>query len=79
MLTAFIQAAMRHATYEKMEDGAWFGEVPPLEGVWASAETEAACKQELQEALEDWIVFSLSNGFEIPGIDGIVLTSARVA
>lgn len=79
MLTAFIRAAMRHAKYEKLEDGTWFGEIPPLEGVWGSAETEAACKRELQETLEDWMVFSLSNGFEIPAIDGISLTSAKVA
>jgi predicted RNase H-like HicB family nuclease len=79
MLTEYIQAAMRHATYEILEDdGTFFGRIPGLEGVWANEETLEASREELQSALEDWIVFSLVNGFEVPPVDGIELVRTRV-
>ena len=66
MLTDHIRAAMHRATYEKLEDGSYYGEIPRLEDVWANAQTLEACREELQSALEDWIMFSLTNGFPIP-------------
>ncbi|TAK35682.1 MAG: type II toxin-antitoxin system HicB family antitoxin [Chloroflexota bacterium] len=80
MLTAFIQAAMRHATYEIIEDDAtFFGHIPELQGVWGHAATLEACREGLQSALEDWITFSLANNLPIPPIDGIELHSTRAA
>ena len=38
MLTAYIQAAMRHATYKLLDDGTFFGEIPDLQGVWGNAD-----------------------------------------
>lgn len=78
MLSDYIRAAMRHATYEKIEDGTYWGEIPGVEGVWADEPTLDGCRDELQSVLEDWIQFSLVNGFPIPEIDGIALTAARV-
>jgi predicted RNase H-like HicB family nuclease len=79
MLTEYINAAMRHATYKILEDGTYYGEIPGLQGVYANALTLEACRQELQSALEDWILFGLVNGFPIPAIDGLTLTAAKVA
>ena len=79
MLTDYIRAAMRRATYEKLEDSSYYGEIPGLEGVWANAQTLEACRDDLQSALEDWIMFSLTNNFPIPPIDGITLAATRVA
>lgn len=79
MLTEYIQAAMRRASYEKLEDGSYYGEIPGLQGVYADEPTLEACRAELQSALEDWIVFGLVNGFPIPPLDGVDLTVTRVA
>lgn len=79
MLTQYIDAAMQRAEYEKLEDGTYYGEIPGLQGVYANAPKLEACRVELQSALEDWIVFGLANGFPIPPIEGIDLSSARVA
>lgn len=35
--------------------------------------------RELQSALEDWIVFGLVNGYPIPPIDEITITTTQVA
>jgi predicted RNase H-like HicB family nuclease len=50
-----------------------------LEGVWANAQTLEDCREELQSGLEDWIVFSLANGYPIPSLDGISLAPTKVA
>src|SRR3954470_20312254 len=72
MLTDYIQAAMRRARYKILpEDGSFFGEIPGIEGVWAHADTLEACRDELEDVLEEWIVLSLAKNLPIPTIDGI--------
>ena len=79
MLTEYIRAAMRHATYEILEDKTYYGEVPELLGVWANEDTLEGCRDELQSALEDWILFRVANNMPVPAIDGLELTVAHVA
>jgi predicted RNase H-like HicB family nuclease len=79
VLTEYLRAAMRRAEYESTEDGVWFGRIPGLEGLWAEGPTVEACREALQSALEDWVVFGLVNGYAVPPLDGIDLTSAKVA
>ena len=80
MLTAYIRAAMAQAEYEILpDDGTHYGEIPELQGVWANASTLDACREELQEVLEDWIVFRLANNLSLPVVDGIELAAPRVA
>ena len=50
-----------------------------LEGVWAQAATLEACREELQEVLEEWIILGLRMGHQIPSIDGVSLTVQEVA
>ena len=71
-LTAYIQAAMRHARYEWLpHDSAYYAEIPELPGVWASGGTLEAAREERQEVLEDWIVLGLDKHLPIPTIDGL--------
>lgn len=77
MLSAYIQAAMRHAKYEILEDDTTFyGEIPEFQGVWANANTLEECREELQEVLEGWIVLGLRLGHPLPAVDNIQLTDA---
>lgn len=74
MLTDYIQAAMRRATYEILpDDNSYYGEIPGFQGVWANASTLEACRVELQEVLEDWIVLGLRLGHPLPVVDGLQL------
>ena len=73
MLTAFINAAMSRARYKLIDDGTYFGEIPGLQGVWASAKKLEACRQELQEVLEDWLIVKLRDGDDIPRIGRVGL------
>jgi len=80
MLTAYIKAALQKAHYEILPDGeGYFGTIEGLQGVWAQAGTLEACREELQEVLEEWIVLGLKMGHPLPAIDGITLTIQEVA
>jgi predicted RNase H-like HicB family nuclease len=71
MPTAYINAAMRKARYKILPAGeGYFGSIEELQGVWANADTLEACREELQEALEEWIVIGLRMGHHLPEIDG---------
>ncbi|MFN0069107.1 MAG: type II toxin-antitoxin system HicB family antitoxin [Limisphaerales bacterium] len=78
MLTEYIQAAMREAQYELMENGEFFGSIPSCPGAWGAARTLAAARDELQETLEDWIVFRLRGGLPLPVIAGTDLNPGIV-
>ncbi len=79
MLTEYIQAAMRHATYELLPDNeGFYGSIPGFDGVWAQAETLEACREELREVLEGWIILGLRQNHDLPPVDNIDLTPALV-
>jgi predicted RNase H-like HicB family nuclease len=73
MLTSYINAAMRQATYEILSDGTFYGEIPGFKGVYANAKTLEACREELQEILEGWIILGLRLGHSLPVVNGIEL------
>lgn len=73
MLTQYINAAMRHATYEILEDNTYYGEIPLCQGVYANAATLEECRQELQEVLEGWLLLGFHLKHSIPVIDDIDL------
>jgi len=73
MLIQYIQAAMRRAHYELLEDGTIVGTINGLQGVLANAPTLEECREELQEVLEEWIVVGLRLGMVIPDVGGVTL------
>lgn len=75
MLAQYLDAAMRLAKYEYLpEDGVYYGEIPPLAGVWATGETVENCQRELREVLEEWVALRRRWGLSLPVIEGISLT-----
>jgi len=79
MLTKYIHAAMHHATYEILtDDHTFYGEIPGFEGVYANADTLEACRDELGEVLEDWILLRVSKRLPLPAVDGIELKIEEV-
>ncbi len=77
MLINYIHTALRHAKYELMENNRFFGSIPECQGAWGDGATLEECREELQSVLEDWIVFRLSRGLDIPVIDGIDLNPKK--
>ncbi|HHT9131591.1 MAG TPA: type II toxin-antitoxin system HicB family antitoxin [Candidatus Tripitaka californicus] len=80
MLTEYIIAAMKRARYEILsDDRTFYGEIPGFEGVYANAETLERCREELQEVLEEWILFRVSRNLALPIVEGIELRIKELA
>ena len=61
MLTNYIRAAMHQARYEILpDDSTFYGDIPGLDGVYANSKTFETCREELEEVLEEWILFRVS-------------------
>lgn len=74
MIREYIEAAMKRAHYELIEDEEpFYGEVPELQGVWATGETLEECRENLIETVEDWVLFSIANGLPIPTLGEVAI------
>jgi len=79
VLTRYLRAALHRATYKVLEDGSFFGEIPEFDGVWANAGVLEVCREELEEVLEEWILFRVSRQLSLPAVDNIELRIREVA
>jgi len=66
MLTEYIQEALNRAHYEMIADEEpFYGQVPDLQGVWATGKTLEECRARLAEVIEDWLLLSIAKGLPI--------------
>jgi len=80
MLTSYIEAALRHATLERLpDDNTYYAEIPGFPGVWANAPAPYDCLKELREVLEDWIVIRLRRNATLPVVDGLELSAEALS
>ena len=78
MLTEYLDTAMRQARYEILaDDRTFYGEIPGFDGVYANAATLGACRDELREVLEEWLLLRLSRGLPVPAAGAVRLTIGK--
>lgn len=63
VFTKFIAAAMEDADVTYLS-GKFWAEIPSCFGVWAVGESKEEAVVQLQEVLEEWILFKLRDGDE---------------
>jgi predicted RNase H-like HicB family nuclease len=69
VLIHYIQEAMERARYEVIQDDEpYYGEVPSIEGVWATGKSLEECLRNLASAVEDWVLFSVAKGLSVPAL-----------
>ena len=78
MILAYVQEGLAHARYEHLEDGSYVAEVPELPGVLGTGETLEACRTDLAEVIEEWVLVRVASGLPVPTIGGrdVVVKSA---
>ncbi len=74
MLSRYIQEAMRRARYKTLEDGNVFGQIPGVDGVWASEASQSQCEKVLQEVLEEWLILKIRDHEPIPRVGRVSLS-----
>jgi predicted RNase H-like HicB family nuclease len=75
MIREYIEAAMKRAHYELIEDEEpFYGEVPELQGVWATGKTLEECRQNLAEVVDGWVLIRIAHGLSIPPLGQAQIT-----
>ncbi len=71
MLRNYIREAMRKAHYEILEDdGTFYGEIPGFQGVLSNATSLEECREQLEQVLEEWVLFRVSRNLPLPEVAG---------
>jgi len=79
MITEYIKEALKRAKYEIIEDEEpYYGEIPELNGVWATGKNLEECRENLIDAIEGWIIVSIKKGLPIPKIGEISIDEVRM-
>ena len=73
LLTRYIASAMKRARYRIIEDGQYFGEIPGFQGVWSCERSLDACREVLQEVLEEWLLLKIRDSDPLPKLGRIDL------
>ena len=80
MLKQYLETALRKARYEIRDDEpGFYGEIPECRGVWATAATLEECRLQLEDVLEEWVLFRVSRNLSLPVLDGVELRIREVA
>ncbi len=74
MLMTYLHSALNRAHYEILsDDHRYYGEIQRFDGVYAHAETLEKCRAELEQVLEEWVLFRIAQHQPLPEVDGITL------
>ncbi|HEX6811005.1 MAG TPA: type II toxin-antitoxin system HicB family antitoxin [Planctomycetota bacterium] len=65
MISRYLGEALRRARYVAMPGG-YTATVRGLRGVIALARTQAACRAQLSEVVEEWVLVRVARGLPIP-------------
>jgi predicted RNase H-like HicB family nuclease len=79
ILTEYIERAMSHADYDKLEDGTFAGRIPVCPGVVAFGQALRECEEQLQSTLEDWVWMGLKLNHSLPVLAEFDLNQVPVA
>jgi predicted RNase H-like HicB family nuclease len=72
----YLNAAMKRAEFEQMENGDYFASIPGFDGLWAAGHTHEEAAQDLYSALDGWLDVHLRVGrHSIPPIEGVDINS----
>lgn len=69
MINQFLDKKMKSARYKILDDSSYFGEIPRLRGVWASADNLEDCRLQLREVLEEWVLLKVRDREKVPGLN----------
>jgi len=79
MINEYINAAMKCAHYELIEDEEpFYGEIPELSGVWGSGQTLEECRDNLFSSLEGWLLVRNRLGLDFSTINGLTVITPSI-
>jgi predicted RNase H-like HicB family nuclease len=77
MITAYLEQALARAKYASLDDGSYCATVPGLRGVVAIGAGVEACRRELAEVVEAWVLVRVAGGLRIRTLGGVTIRVRR--
>jgi len=68
VISKYIAEALHRAQYRIVDDGLFCATVPGLPGVIATGKTLEACRDQLVEVIEEWLLVRVAQGLKVPRI-----------
>ena len=73
MISRYLEEALRRARYVAMPGSGYTATVRGLRGVIAHARTRAACRTQLSEVVEEWVLVRVARGLRIPRLGRVFM------
>jgi predicted RNase H-like HicB family nuclease len=73
MITRFLDRALRRAQYRQVDGGIFCATVSGLRGVIATGPSLEACRDQLAEVVEEWVLVRVARGLRVPTLDGVTV------
>lgn len=71
VIVRYIEQALDRARFERLEDGTYCATVTGLRGVIAVGANREACRLQLAEVVEEWVLVRVARGLSIPRLGGV--------
>ena len=71
--------ALERAQYRHVDDGTFAATVRGLRGVIATGATREACRRELAEVVEEWVLVRVARGLTVPPLGKAVVKVRRAS
>src|SRR5213594_327092 len=69
-VTAYVDKALQRARYRQVDGRVFCATVPGLQGVIATGPTLEACRDQLAEVVEEWVLVRVARGLRVPPLGG---------
>ena len=79
MISQYVATALERARYHLGDDGTYAATVRGLKGVVATGRTLEACRRELAEVVEEWILVRVARGLAVPPLGKAVVKVRRAS
>ena len=79
MISRYVQHALDRARYQLLDDGSFAATVSTLRGVIATGTSLEACRRELAEVVEEWVLVRVSRGLSVPSLGGATVKIRRAS
>jgi predicted RNase H-like HicB family nuclease len=79
MIGDYDARALHRAQYNTHEDGTFSATVRGLRGVIATGATIEACRHDLAEVVEQWVLVRVARGLAVPALDGATVKVRRAS
>jgi len=73
MMYRVITQALRRARYRQVDGGLFCATVPGLRGVIATGTSLEACRDQLAEVVEEWVLVRVARGLPVPRLGGVTV------